>query len=116
MSTYQSKHTRTGRFLEVVLLSLLKEEDLYGYSLMEKIKDFGFNEDTPNLSTLYRRLNRMEDEGMVLSFWTNSEQGPKQKHYQITDKGIRELDIWIKVIKSRRKHIDLIIEKYESTQ
>lgn len=114
MTAYQTKYKRPGRFLELMLLTSLKEEDLYGYRLLDKINEFGFDKDIPSLSTIYRRLNRMEKEGMVLSSWAESSEGPKKKYYQITDKGNIELEIWIELIKKRRKHIDSIIEKYDS--
>lgn len=116
MSSYQNKHKKTGRFLELVLLSLLNEGDYHGYRLKEKLEAFDFDEETPSLSTIYRRLNRMEDEGIVQSSLTQSSEGPKQKTYQITTKGLTELAIWIDLIKNRRKQIDRLIEKYEENK
>lgn len=114
MNGNQAKHKQTGRFLELILLTSLKEEKLYGYRLQDKINEFGFEEDIPSLSTIYRRLNQMEKESLVLSSWAKSSEGPKKKVYQITDKGIKELEIWIERIKKRRKQIDSIIEKHDS--
>lgn len=112
----KSKHRKSGRFLEVALLCLLNENSSYGYNLMEKLKEFGFGEDRPNLSILYRKLNRMEDDGMVLSSWRESKEGPDKKIYEITSKGLEELDTWVELLKNRKKRIDSIIEKYESTK
>lgn len=116
MKLSKNKYRQTGRFLELVILTLLSEEDLYGYNMIDKMENFGFKEDIPSLSTLYRRLNKMEKEGMVSFKWLDSSEGPKQKIYQITDIGILELDNWIDLIKNRRRKIDLIIKKYEENK
>lgn len=112
----QSKHNKSGRFLEAALLCLLKEEASYGYNILEKLNDFGFYKDSPNLSTLYRQLNKMEDDSMVSSFWIESSEGPDKKIYKITDKGSKELDNWIKLLKDRQVRIQSIIKKYESAK
>ena len=108
------KLNKAGRFVEACLLTLLKEEKSYGYSLMERIEDFGFEEDSVNISIIYRRLRTMENDNLVVSSWSESDQGPKKRMYQITEEGKEELDNWILLLKDRKKRISAIIEKYES--
>ncbi|MGO1368886.1 MAG: PadR family transcriptional regulator [Senegalia sp. (in: firmicutes)] len=108
------KHNRKGRFLEACLLCLLKEEKSYGYSLMEKLSDFGFMEDEVNISIIYRNLRAMEEGKLVSSSWSESEQGPNKRIYEITRKGIEELNSWIDFLSDRKKRITLIINKYET--
>lgn len=109
-----TRHNKTGRFIEASLLCLLKEEKSYGYSLMEKLEYFGFDEDSINISIIYRRLRNMEGENLVVSSWAESDQGPNKRIYEITSNGIDELDNWIKLLKDRKQRITLIINKYES--
>ena len=108
------RHNKAGRFVEACLLCLLKEEKSYGYSLMEKLEHFDFDEDSINISIIYRRLRNMESENLVASTWAESDQGPKKRMYEITENGIVELDIWILLLKDRKKRITSIIDKYES--
>lgn len=109
-----SKHNKSGRFIEACLLCLLKEEKSYGYSLMEKLTQFCFEEDSINISIIYRRLRNMENDNLIVSSWIESDQGPNKRMYEITEEGILELDNWIELLKDRKKRITSIIEKYES--
>ncbi len=108
------RHNKAGRFVEACLLCLLKEEKSYGYSLMERLEGFGFEDDSINISIIYRRLRNMENDNLVVSSWTESDQGPNKRIYEITEEGIKELDNWILLLKDRKKRITSIIEKYES--
>lgn len=108
-----NKHNKTGRFMEACLLCLLKEEAAYGYSLMERLSDFGFEEDTINMSIIYRNLKRMEKDDLIISSWEESEQGPDRRIYSITPRGDDELNNWIILLKDRKQRITSIISKYE---
>lgn len=110
-----SKHSK-GRFIEACLLCLLKEAKSYGYSLMENLADFGFSQDEVNISVIYRKLRAMEKENLVVSSWSESDQGPKKRIYEITDQGMEELDDWVHFLGDRKQRITLIIDKYKSLQ
>lgn len=101
------------RFMEVCLLLLLYDEIGYGYGLIEQLAHFGFSANDLNVSTLYRTLRKMEDEGFVTSLWEESGQGPKRRVYEITSNGKNELDQWIKVLKVRKSRIESLISLYD---
>jgi len=107
------KHNKTGRFVEACLLCLLKEEKSYGYSLMEKLSQFGFTEDEINISIIYRKLRNIENDNLVVSSWIESDQGPNKRIYSITDKGEEALKNWISLLKDRKNRITSIIDKYD---
>jgi PadR family transcriptional regulator, regulatory protein PadR len=52
----------------------LREESTYGYVLMERLWEFGFEEINPG--TLYKALRQMEKEGLCESEWETSNGGP----------------------------------------
>lgn len=108
------RRTSNGLFVEACLLCLLKEDNSYGYSLMENLSRFGFMEDEVDISTIYRKLRTMEKDNLVISSWIESDQGPKKRIYKITDLGIEELDQWIDFLADRKKRITLITDKYRS--
>ncbi len=110
------KHSKIERFMEVSLLCLLNEKAGYGYGLIEKLSFFGFDDETINIGALYRTLRKMETEGLVYSDWEQSEQGPKRRVYSITDKGKKELENWVYVLKDRKMHIEKLIHRYESCE
>ncbi|GLC30950.1 PadR family transcriptional regulator [Clostridium omnivorum] len=72
----------------ILILSLLEKKPMYGYEMIKEIETkssgiFAFKE-----GTLYPILHTLEAEGMVESYWDESEGGRKRKYYKITDKGI----------------------------
>jgi PadR family transcriptional regulator PadR len=108
-----SKHHKIEGFLEVCLLLLLRDEEGYGYGLIEQLVYFGFKEDELNLSTLYRMLRKMEKDAWVSSYWEDGGPGPKRRVYLITENGKRELNHGIMTLRARKARITKVIERYE---
>lgn len=74
-----------------LVLSTLRHKPLYGYAIIKAIECkssgvFVFKE-----GTLYPILHTLEKEGAIESFW-EEESGRRRKYYQITKKGLKELD------------------------
>jgi len=107
-----SKHHKMERFLEVCLLLLLYDKVGYGYGLIENLAFFGFSEKELNVSTLYRALRKMENEGLVTSHWKDGGPGPKRRVYEITESGKIELDQSIRILKIRKARIEKLIGRY----
>ena len=76
----------------LLVLSVLEKSDMYGYQIINEIelrseKVFSFKE-----GTLYPILHTFEKDGLVKSYWDESEQGRKRKYYKITKKGLKVLN------------------------
>ena len=76
----------------LLVLSVLEKSDMYGYQIIKEIelrseKVFSFKE-----GTLYPILHTFEKDGLVKSYWDESEQGRKRKYYKITKKGLKVLN------------------------
>ena len=56
---------RIHRFLEPCLLLLLHCNEAHGYELLDGLKDFGFDRNPVDSSTVYRFLRDLEDRGFV---------------------------------------------------
>lgn len=108
-----SKHHKMERFLEVCLLLLLYDEVGYGYGLIEQLEYLGFSKDELNVSTLYRTLRKMEKEKLVSSFWEEGGLGPRRRVYEITEKGKKNLEGWVRILKIRKSRIEKLISKYD---
>lgn len=104
-----------ARFMEICLLLLLSQESSYGYTLSEKLSNFGFAQEELNIGSLYRTLRKMEKDKYVTSIWQEGGPGPKKRVYQITRKGENILDQWIDILKYRKKRINRLINIYEKT-
>ncbi len=107
------KHHGMNRFMEACLLVLLCGGEGHGYALAEELAEFGFAADDLNVSTLYRTLRKMEGSGWVKSDWEQGGKGPKRRVYEITEKGRKELDEWVTVLRARKAQIEKLIKKYQ---
>src|SRR5215213_6497586 len=77
---------RPRNWLTPVALVILREENSYGYELMGRLEELGFEE--INAGSLYRTLRQMEKEGLCKSEWDTSEGGgPARRIYYITEAG-----------------------------
>jgi len=77
--------------IDLLLLSLIEQRDLYGYEMMRILKRL--SDDTYEMSegTLYAALKRMERREWVQSYWKETDIG-RRKYYHITDEGKKELE------------------------
>jgi PadR family transcriptional regulator, regulatory protein PadR len=71
--------------LEYCVLSLLTEEEFYGFDLVRRLGEV----DTLVTSegTIYPLLSRLRRDGWVTTSWAESESGPPRRYYAITPAG-----------------------------
>jgi len=76
--------------IDLLLLSLIEQRDLYGYEMTRIIKNL--SDDTYEMSegTLYAALKRMERKNWVTSYWKETDSG-RRKYYHISKNGKHEL-------------------------
>lgn len=77
--------------IDILILSLLNQEDMYGYIIAKSIKEKSDNLYEMGEGTLYPALKRMEAKDLIQSYWMESDSGTKRKYYKITDLGKKEL-------------------------
>lgn len=75
----------------LLILGLLNKEEMYGYQMIKSIEItsdgiFSFKE-----GTLYPILHTLENEGIIESYWKESETNRKRKYYSITKEGKKYL-------------------------
>lgn len=75
--------------LPLLLLSILSDAEDYGYSVVVRLQDLGF--ESLAEGTVYPALSRMESKGLLTSRLVKSESGPARKYYQPTKDGAAEL-------------------------
>ena len=71
----------------ILILSLLENEDMYGYQIAQALKKK--SEDVFDLKegTLYPMLHGLENEKAIESYWCDAENGKRRKYYKITKEG-----------------------------
>ncbi|MGL4913446.1 MAG: PadR family transcriptional regulator [Romboutsia sp.] len=85
---------------ETIILARLIQSDSYGYEINKHIKIKTDNEYELKEATLYSTFKRLEDGGMIVSYWGDGNKGARRKYYSVTQKGKDYYDIqkrdWIK--------------------
>jgi PadR family transcriptional regulator, regulatory protein PadR len=112
MAAEQKIEARPRNWLTPVTLVLLREESSYGYELMERLEEFGFEQ--INAGTLYRTLRQTEKEGLCKSEWETSEGGPARRIYAITEDGASYLAAWAKACEQYQNVMDSFARAYTS--
>ncbi len=81
--------------LELLILSMISEKDMYGYELICEIENKSRGLIYLKEGSLYPILYRLEDYGYVTVYEVKKE-GSKQskKYYSITDDGKKQLNEW----------------------
>ncbi|MBO0447985.1 PadR family transcriptional regulator [Enterococcus sp. MJM12] len=73
-------------YIDPIILTILNEEDSYGYDIAKKAKKISQEAFELKEGTLYVAFKRLEKNGYVTSYW-QSGTGVKRKYYHITTKG-----------------------------
>ncbi|GKU26326.1 PadR family transcriptional regulator [Clostridium folliculivorans] len=77
--------------IDILLLSLIEKEDLYGYEIAKKLKEKSNELYSMGEGTLYPALQRLEKKELIHSYWSSSENGGRRKYYRITENGRKRL-------------------------
>ncbi len=72
---------------ETIILRILGEGDSYGYEIAKKIIDGGEGVIDVKDATIYTAFRRMEDEGLLATYWGEGIGGARRRYYAITQKG-----------------------------
>jgi len=76
-----------------IILSILEKGEHYGYQIIQKVRDLsGGNVEWAD-GMLYPILHKLEDKGMIESYWEMSENGRKRKYYRIRTEGREALAV-----------------------
>lgn len=86
--------------IDILLLNLLTHRDMYGYEMVNVLKEKSNQLYEMGEGTLYPALKRMEKKGWVTSYWKEKDQG-RRKYYHLEDEGKaileQKLEEWSRV-------------------
>jgi PadR family transcriptional regulator PadR len=107
----RGRYRRVARMLEPSLLLLLHHGPAHGYTLLERLGQFGLEGLNP--SVVYRVLRDMEARGWVTSTWDEeTTQGPPRRVYRLTALGDEVLDSGVQDLRDTRAIIDHLLGVY----
>lgn len=106
---------RIQRFLEPAVLLALHDNPSHGYSLLEDIRGLGLESYPTDISAIYRVLNSLEAEGMLVSSQDVAQSaGPPRRVYTLTEEGDRYLRAWVEDLRETAALLQRFIEAYEA--
>ena len=102
-----------GSWIQLLLLRVLYENPLHGYSLIEEVNKLLMGRRPLKPGSLYTILRRMEKRGLLSSNWDSESSRLKRRVYTLTQMGLERLKNGRNMVKSQRKVLDEMIGFYE---
>jgi DNA-binding PadR family transcriptional regulator len=96
-------------FLQVLVLVLL-EKDMYGYSMVKQLEEKGY---TLEENTLYPLLRRLEKKSLIKSKWDTSDDRPR-KFYVITKEGRAVRSELLKIGQKQKELLNHLIKENQN--
>jgi len=81
-----------GASAQQIILSLLKQGESYGYEIVQKVKELTGGEIKWQEASIYPVLKKLENQGMIKSYWKVEEGQRPRKYYIIQGEGIKLLE------------------------
>jgi DNA-binding PadR family transcriptional regulator len=98
------------KLLRPIILSMLSAGDSHGYAITERLRHLAvFAGQPPDHTGVYRALQAMEKESLIVSDWEHSKTGPGKRCYRLTPKGRACLKRWKRTLEEYRRTIELLL-------
>ena len=72
---------------ETIILAQLIKKDSYGYAINKTIQDKTAGQYELKEATLYSAFRRLEQAGLIISYWGNEQVGARRRYYTLTPEG-----------------------------
>lgn len=95
--------------VDTIILRTLAKEDKYGYEIIDDIQKKSNGTYEIKQPTLYSCLKRLENQGLISSYWVNSDIGGRRHYYKLTEKGREEYNNNMSQWVSSRSIIDQLL-------
>ncbi len=108
----QENRVQPRSWLQPFLLLALDQWQSHGYELIRRMSAFGF--ETLDRGSVYRTLRQLEKDGLVVSGWDTSKEGPARRLYSLTDAGRAYLNIWAVSLRGYQLMLNQFFSLYPS--
>lgn len=95
--------------VEPAALAALLYAGGYGYDMRKIILERTQGEVDVDVGGLYRSLRRLEEDGAVVSRWSDEETGPRRREYELTQVGVELAQQWLETLKARQRLDELLV-------
>lgn len=96
---------------DAIILALLREKDSYGYEINKIIAETSGGRYELKEATLYTAFKRLEDAGLIRSYWGDQGSGARRKYYTITPQGVQSHRRMQAEWEEARELIDRLLER-----
>ena len=96
--------------LDLVLLRLLSEREMYGYELVAAVEERTAGAIEVAGGTMYPVLYRLEQAGFVEPRWQTPERGAARKYYSLTASGTSELERLVAEWRAFTRALELVLD------
>lgn len=81
--------------IDIIILCALSDTDKYGYEIAKEIKEKTSNRYEIKQPTLYSYLKRLEDDGLIVSYWGETSNGGRRRYYKLTQQGREDCESFV---------------------
>jgi len=74
-------------YTDTIILAQLAKADSYGYVISRIVQEITHGELQLKEATLYTTFRRLENAGLVESYWGNENSGARRRYYHLTEAG-----------------------------
>lgn len=73
------------------ILTILNTKDSYGYEIVERVHELSNGRINWNVASIYPALKKMENSGLIKSYWRMENSERPRKYYNLLEPGKAEL-------------------------
>ncbi len=96
--------------MRLLVLRLLEREPMYGYQIIQHLRDRSEGFFQLGEGALYPLLHELEEQGFVTTEWVEVEARPKRRYYHLTARGRRELARRLGTWQDFTRAVELVLE------
>ena len=74
-------------YTDTIILAQLFKGDSYGYVISKNVQEISGGELQLKEATLYTTFRRLENAGMIESYWGDEQAGARRRYYHLTEAG-----------------------------
>jgi PadR family transcriptional regulator PadR len=96
--------------VRLLVLRLLEREPMYGYQIIQHLRDRSEGFFRLGEGALYPLLHELEEQDFVTTEWVEVEGRPKRRYYRLTARGRRELARRLETWQDFTRAVGLVLE------
>jgi transcriptional regulator len=77
--------------LDLLILQTVALGPIHGYAIAQRLRQISREVVQVQQGSLYPALHRLEDKGLIASYWETTENNRKARYYKLTTAGRRQL-------------------------